>query len=982
MAYMRSFCSCPKSGCSMGVMSHSAFCFGIMLMLLFCLNAPALRAQNAIHERLYTEQNPVVYVDKWHNWPYAFVNDKGEPDGLSVEIVRRVMAQLGLPCVVRLLEPNEMRRQLRAGEADITIAVSDNNNLNFGVSGRTTLTNCNNSLLMPQRDSTKRYTVDMLHYVKGLTVRRDSRAHHYLMTHGFSANQFKVIDNMDDYANQCVASGKGGIVWNTVRLNWWLHKNKVCGYRLIPVDMPIGKYRFYASDTLLLARLDSVAAIMQNGGVLTRMEDKWMYPEDRMDDHSETFLVFGIFAFIAVMLLAVLFVNVMRRHRRRRELRNVIKDMRLSLRASDARVWVYYPHSHTFAWMNDEGETVEEYLSYDFSHFYPDGEFNTIYFHIKNFEHHNGEPVTEVVRCYNPGATGKDRKDRLVQVRMTPIHDEYANIYLVIGLQYDIDTAERDDYAAQLAVQRYNNAAEYAIVGVMCFDADGMMTNINQRALYIFGLDDTTEAVNMQCNIADILGPHFDHDTWGKVDTSFTVRVPLDEIAEVFPFANPTLYRTKAVVYTAVKEADYEVKRERCENPNRYFYVRAISANDEEGKILGYRLYVRDITDQVHMRRATARLKKRIDTVREERDILRDYGEVLMRRGEVDTVRYEIDNQKVFFNGRQGSDFRTFSQLQMLAVTDQRDIKRIYRAFSHMDSRTPQILHVRFRTRLRDEERHRQQFDVYMRPRFDGHGEVVSYFGFARNITTLSYMHRQLDDATKKAAEAEHLQQNFLRNMSYAIRQPLFAIQNSIERYTNSMQDDQRQQMLDNIKGNTKRLINLSDDTLLLSRLEAGMFRVRLEELDFVPLFKRTVQDTFERYDNPQLTLIMDSPHEQLVINADSNILRRIIQEAVELSARYTKAGEITVRYYTTRRRQQLSIIVEDNGQGIPPQVRSHIFELQSPDALSNDPIGTNNVSGLEIPICQALVKACGGKMEIESEVGEGTSIYIELPIM
>ncbi len=981
MAHMRSFCSCPKSGCSMGVVSHSAFCIGVIMTLLFCLSAPAWGMRTHGRIRQYSEQNPVVYIDSWHNWPYAFISDNGEPEGLSIDIVRRVMTQLGLPYVIRLVEPNEMSRQLLSGEADVTIAIAEYHNLNYGEFGKTTLALSTNSVLMPRRDSTRRYTIEKLHDLKGLTVKRDSRAHRYLLSHGFSPDEINVIDNMDDCANQCVARGQGGIVWNTRRLHWWLNKYKVGGYRLVPVDIPNGKYRFIAGDTALLARLDSIASIMQRSGALSRMEDKWMFPEEKMSEQGETYLFYGAIGAIGAMLIAVLLFYLLRRRRRRRELDRVIKEMRLSLRASGARVWVYYPQSHTFAWMNEDGETLEEYLSFDFSRFYPEGEFNTIYYHIKNFEHHNGAPVTEVVRCYTSDDEN-DREARTVQVRMTPILDEYANIYLVLGLQYDIDFLEKDGKDVQLAVQRYKNAAEYAIVGVMCFDADGMMTDINQRALYIFGLDDATKAVNVQCNIADILGPYFDHDTWDKKDTCFTVRVPLDEIAEVFPFADPNLYRTKAVIYTAVREADYEVKRERWENPNRYFYVRVISANDEEGNVLGYRLYVRDITDQVHVRRATARLKKRIDIVRAERDSFHDYSEVLMRRGEVDTVRYEIDKHKVFFNGRRGTDFHTFTQLQLLGIADQRDIKRIYRAFSHMDNRTPRILHVRFRTRLRDEERHRQQFDVYMRPRFDKQGEVVSYFGFVRNITKLSYMRRKLEKATKKAAEAEHLQQNFLRNMSYAIRQPLFAIQNSIERYMNSMQDDQRQQMLDNIKGNTHRLINLSDDTLLLSRLEAGMFQVRNEELDFVPLFERTVKDTFDRYDNPQLTLHVDSPYDKLMISADTSILRRIIQEAVELSARYTKAGEITVRYYTTRRRQQLTIVVEDNGQGIPPQVQSHIFELQSTDALSADQPGANAVSGLEIPICHALVKVCGGKMEIESEVGEGTSIYIELPIM
>ena len=984
MASMRSFCSCVKSGCSMGVVSHSAFFVGIMLTLLFCLNAPACGAQNTLGQRQYTEQNPVVYVDSWHNWPYAFVNDKGEADGLSVDVVRRVMAQLGVPCVVRLLEPNEMRRQMLSGEADITIGATDSHNINYGVPGRTTLCIVTNSVLMPRRDSMKRFDLENLHEVRHLTVQQDSRAYNYLLSHGFTRDEINVVDNMDDYANQCVAKGQGGIMWNTQRLQWWLNKYNVRGYKLVPVSMPAGKYRFIANDTALLEKLDSVAGTMQRSGMISRMEDKWIYSDDGTDGNGEPYMGTIVSVLVAILLLMLLSLVVMRRHYRRHELRGTIKEMRLSLRASGARVWVYYPRSHTFAWMNDKGETQQEYLSYDFSQFYPEGEFNTIHYHIKNYDHHNSEPITEVVRCYTPENDGL-REERLVQVRMTPVFDDYSNIYLVIGVQYDIDDGERDASDLNQLAERYHSAVEKSVVGIMCFDADGVLTDVNQRVLSILGIDDISRVIrddgSRTYTMYDILGKYFDTNDKDNVDTSWCMRIPLDSLTEVLPFANPAAYRKEAVIYTAVQEADYEVKRERSENPNRYYYMRLTSANDEEGKALGYRLYIRDITDQIHVRRATARLKKRIDTVRDERDSFHEYYDVLMRHGDVDSVRYDIENRAIFFYTKQGNEFRTFTQLQLLSIIDPRDAKRIYRAFSHMDGRLSSTLKVRFRTRLRDKDKNHQEFYLYMRPRFDEQGNVVKYFGFVRNITQLSVMRSRLDAATKKAAEAGHLQQNFMRSMSYAIRQPLFAIQNSIERYMNTQQDNLRQRLLDNIKGNTRRLINLSDDTLLLSRLEAGMFHVRNEETDFVPLFRRTVEDTFERYDNPLLTLDIVSPHEKLMICADANILRRVIQEAVGLSARYTKAGQITVRYYITRRRR-LSIMVEDNGQGIPPQVQTHIFELQSADALAVDQTGTEAVSGLEIPICHALVKACGGKMEIESTVGEGTSIYIELPVM
>ena len=107
-------------------------------------------------------------------------------------------------------------------------------------------------------------------------------------------------------------------------------------------------------------------------------------------------------------------------------------------------------------------------------------------------------------------------------------------------------------------------------------------------------------------------------------------------------------------------------------------------------------------------------------------------------------------------------------------------------------------------------------------------------------------------------------------------------------------------------------------------------------------------------------------------------MVSRILSEAVALSARYTQYGTVNVRYMY--RKNHLTVAIEDNGQGIPPDLRDRIFELHVNANYTSSASGVM-LSGLELPICHAFVKMLGGNIDVESRTGHGTLIYIQLPI-
>ena len=92
----------------------------ILLLMLISLGASA----QTDGERIYTEENPLVYEDCRDLWPYAFLNEEGKPEGYNIALVDRLMSDLNIPYVIKLKPRLETFRDLKEGKADLTLGPS------------------------------------------------------------------------------------------------------------------------------------------------------------------------------------------------------------------------------------------------------------------------------------------------------------------------------------------------------------------------------------------------------------------------------------------------------------------------------------------------------------------------------------------------------------------------------------------------------------------------------------------------------------------------------------------------------------------------------------------------------------------------------------------------------------------------------------------------------------------------------------------
>lgn len=927
------------------------------------------------HQRVYTQEQPLIYEDAWEKWPYAFINDKGEPDGFNVELVRKMMKRLNIPYAIHLRSQDDAHHDLKTNRADLSFGVNAGYNAAFGRFGRRTVCYFNNAIIQCRADSAGPYKLEDLKKFS-FSVKNDSRAYHYVIANGFSDSLITCVDNMEEEVLRIATEGRGAALWNAMMLKWMVNKYHLTDLAVSPVDIPPGKYCFMSSDTVLLAKLDSLCEIMQVEGEIDRMEQRWMYPEREIVDYTYLYIVLSLMIIIIVVIASMYFVKYYRRYYSRNTLHDINSQMGLVLTSNHMQVWVYYPLTRRYAWMTRDGKVNAEYVSFDFSQFYPDQDFNIIHTQVMDFLAHDSAPVVKTLRSYSLNHPGKILD---VEVHMQVLKDDYGKIYLICGVQHDITDSKAALDRMRMLHERHKVAFNIALGAILRFDGNGTLVDVNDRCCIKMGIRDKEAVLRKGFHFNDFgVFDDFDIDTMPD-DLRFTAFINNRDMKYYAPIANFDSFNPDPETHP-----DFYTKKDSEDSKHKvpkvgYYYIHLIKSHDTEGKLISIMMFMLDITHKVHEERRKERVLRHISKFKKNIKLYDDLRDYTLASNGIFMMRYRPDTKMLTIFDLSNNS-HTFSQLHVLEFVDAVDMKRVFRVFRKVDSYADSDIHLNVTTMLRNSNGEKIHYSIDVHPVKGKSGSVENYFGICCDVTDKLNIQKKLKDETQRAREAEQLRQMFLKNMSYSIRQPLVSIRQNIEHLATSSAGEENtdERYLRNIVGNTQRLIMLSDDTLLLSRIEAGLFTVSKKDVDFVSLFADTVNEVIGEYISDTVIFNVENTYSKLVVNADPDMLKRIIHEAVSLAVRFVQYGTCNIRYFY--RRGKMSISVQDTGNGIPPSMLENLFEPRIGDAYVTD-MQNHQLSGLEMPICKALVELMEGKIEIDSERGKGTSIYIELPL-
>ena len=254
---------------------------------------------------------------------------------------------------------------------------------------------------------------------------------------------------------------------------------------------------------------------------------------------------------------------------------------------------------------------------------------------------------------------------------------------------------------------------------------------------------------------------------------------------------------------------------------------------------------------------------------------------------------------------------------------------------------------------------------VSISPVLDAQGRIIYFVGIERDVT--------------KEREADRAKSEFISIASHQLRTPLTGIQWVVERFMKKEKlTPKGKEYLDDIHMSAKRLTELVDLLLNLSRIEGGKIGITPEPTEVAGIVKSYLQEAAGLCDKKELKVVFEDCPAELTVKTDKNALRNIVQNIIGNAIEYTpQRGKITVAIQ--KKDDGFIIKVNDTGIGIPKAEQAHVF--QKFVRASNAKLLKANGTGIGLYIAERAANLLGGKIWFESEENRGSTFYVELPL-
>ncbi len=232
---------------------------------------------------------------------------------------------------------------------------------------------------------------------------------------------------------------------------------------------------------------------------------------------------------------------------------------------------------------------------------------------------------------------------------------------------------------------------------------------------------------------------------------------------------------------------------------------------------------------------------------------------------------------------------------------------------------------------------------------------------------------KELEAARIKAEESDRLKSAFLANMSHEIRTPLNAIVGFSKLVIDAECTNEKEQYAEIIERNSEILLNLFNDILDLSSLEADSLSFNIRPIKLIDICLQLEQQFCYKVKNGT-KLILDDVDTELYVSGDWNRIIQIISNLLSNAAKFTPKGEIHFGY--REKEDFVEFYVKDSGIGIPAERVATIFQRFG--KINDFVQGT----GLGLTLCRMLVEKMGGRIWLRSQEGQGSRFYFTLPLI
>lgn len=253
----------------------------------------------------------------------------------------------------------------------------------------------------------------------------------------------------------------------------------------------------------------------------------------------------------------------------------------------------------------------------------------------------------------------------------------------------------------------------------------------------------------------------------------------------------------------------------------------------------------------------------------------------------------------------------------------------------------------------------------------DSEGKPTKIVGTSQRIDERKELMASLVAARNKAEESDRLKTAFLANMGHEIRTPLNAIVGFADLLPVVQTEEERSQLITEIQNNNQKLLHIIDGLVSMSKIEAGAKSLLMARVDLNQLLQQMV-DNYQPTTNVPITL--QCAMDKLMIESDRDKLYEIIDNLMQNAVKFTTEGSIRTGYDLIDD-NHVHIWVSDTGKGIAVADQQRIFERFV--KLDEYIPGT----GLGLSVVKSHVQSLDGKMGVESEIGKGSTFWVDLPL-
>jgi len=274
---------------------------------------------------------------------------------------------------------------------------------------------------------------------------------------------------------------------------------------------------------------------------------------------------------------------------------------------------------------------------------------------------------------------------------------------------------------------------------------------------------------------------------------------------------------------------------------------------------------------------------------------------------------------------------------------------------------------------------------VNIRPLFDEDGAITGAINCFYDITDRIRMERDVKDQAAHLTDLHRRKDEFLAMLGHELRNPLAPIANAV--HVLRLQNDEnplQQKAHVIIERQVAQLTRLIDDLLEVSRITTGRIHLRRTMVSVNGVIERAIESARPLLDQRGHELTVTLPSQSVLLYADAARLEQVFVNLLANAAKYTDEGggvaiTVTVEGPDGQAPDECVVRVRDTGIGIAPELMPHVFELFT--QADHSPGNSKGGLGIGLALVRRLVEMHGGRVEVRSEIGQGSEFVVHLPL-